>query len=380
MERKSIAIVGAGFAGAVLARELALSGKFKITVFDERDHIAGNCHTQRDGETGIMIHTYGPHIFNTSREDVWSFVNRFGTFDPFINRVRAVTSRGIFSLPINLKTINQFFGERFSSEEAQRFVLGLGDKSITHPQNFEEQALKFLGRDLYENFFYGYTKKQWGVEPKELPASILKRLPIRFTEDDNYYDQKYQGIPREGYTTVVENILKGVELKICLKEKFHRSQLKEFDHCFYSGPIDSFFDFEEGRLNYRSLRFEKFTAKGDFQGTAVVNYCQEEIPYTRITEHKFFTPAQKFNQTVYFKEYSMVASKDDTPYYPMRLQQDKDLLERYLKRAHQISNVTFIGRLGTYRYLDMHQVIGESLDLAKSCLENEHSRWPKIKN
>src|SRR6476661_10558270 len=206
MTRK-IGIAGAGFAGAVLARELAQSGKYSIEVFDERPHVAGNCHTSRDAASDIMLHHYGPHIFNTSREDVWQYVNRYSAFGPYTNRVKAITARGVFSLPMNLLTINQFFGETMNPAQAKEFLARVGDRSIKEPRNFEEQALRFLGRELYENFFYGYTKKQWGVEPRELPAAILQRLPVRFNYDDNYYQQRYQGIPVEGYTAIVEKLL-----------------------------------------------------------------------------------------------------------------------------------------------------------------------------
>jgi UDP-galactopyranose mutase len=204
---KKFLIVGSGFSGAVLARELADSGFGNCVVVDSRTHIAGNCHTSRDSESSVMEHIYGPHIFNTSDEEVWNYVQRFCTMRAFTNRVKASHSKGIFSLPINLHTINQFFGKRFSPEEARAFVAEQGDKTISEPANFEEHALKFLGRELYEAFFLGYTKKQWGCEPTELPASILQRLPVRFSYDDNYYNTRYQGIPEDGYTALIERVL-----------------------------------------------------------------------------------------------------------------------------------------------------------------------------
>ncbi len=376
MSPRPIAIAGAGFAGAVLARELVEASPYEVKIFEERSHIAGNCHTTRDNETGVMVHRYGPHIFNTSRDDVWAYVNRFATFGPFINRVKAVTKRGVFSLPINLLTINQFFGKVMNPKEAESFVHSLGDASITDPQSFEEQALKFLGRDLYKNFFYGYTKKQWGVEPRELPASILKRLPVRFNYDDGYFNQKYQGIPLEGYTAIVEKILDHPRIEVRLNERFHREQKKDFQHVFYSGPMDGYFNFELGRLQYRTLLFEPFSEQGDFQGNAVINYCDENIPYTRISEHKHFTPWESHERTICFREYSKFTEPGDTPYYPMRLSADKELLKKYMERAKQEPRLTFVGRLGTYRYLDMHVVIGESLDLAKVCLSHPPEDWP----
>jgi UDP-galactopyranose mutase len=376
--KKHIGIAGAGFSAAVIAREFADSGKYRVTVFDERPHVAGNCHTSRDIETGIMVHNYGPHIFNTSREDVWQYINRWGKFIPFINRVKANTRRGVFPLPINLLTINQFFQKKLNPNEARDFLGSLSDSSIRDPKNFEEQALKFLGKELYENFFLGYTKKQWGVEPTYLPASILKRLPVRFNYDDNYYDQIYQGIPISGYTEIVKRILDHEQIEVRLNQKLSPEISNVFDHVFWSGPIDSFFNFSLGRLGYRTLKFERFVENGDFQGNAVINFCEENIPFTRISEHKHFSPWEKHDKTIYFKEYSSTCGEFDTPYYPLRLNNDMELLKKYLELALKQDSVTFIGRLGTYRYLDMHAVIGESLDLAQVCLSSERINWPRF--
>lgn len=377
---KTVAIAGAGFAGAVLAQELARSDRFRIFVFEERNHIGGNCHTRRDSETGILVHEYGPHIFNTSREDVWHYVQRFGRFENYVNRVKAVTSRGVFSLPINLLTINQFFGKRFNPAEAQAFVKSLGDVSIREATNFEEQAVKLVGRDLYEAFFYGYTRKQWGVEPRELPASILQRLPVRFSYDDNYYNQRFQGIPVDGYTEVIRRMLDHPNIRVRVGERLDPSVKEKFDHVFFSGPLDAFFGHSLGRLAYRSLRFESLEGEGDAQGNAVINYCEESVPYTRIAEHKHFAPWENHDKTICFREYSKLAQPGDTLFYPIRLARDKALLAAYVDLADQEENVTFLGRLGTYRYLDMHVVIGESLDLAHSILADVTKRhpWPKF--
>jgi UDP-galactopyranose mutase len=375
---KVIAIAGAGFAGAVMARELAESGKYRVAVFEERDHVAGNCHTTRDVATGVMLHQYGPHIFHTSREDVWKYVNRFARFGPYTNRVKAVTPRGVFSLPLNLLTLNQFFGKRMSPAEAQEFVSRLGDHTIGEARNFEEQALKMMGRDLYANFFYGYTKKQWGMEPSELPASILQRLPMRFNYDDNYYNSKYQGIPVDGYTALIERMLDHRNITVRLNERFTPELSREFLHVFFSGPMDSFFKYRLGRLQYRTLVFDRFDGKGDYQGNSVINYCDEDTPFTRISEHKHFAPWEEHEDTVCFREYSKLMTPGEIPYYPIRLAQDKDLLKQYVGLAHDMRRVTFIGRLGTYRYLDMHAVIGETLDLVRQCLARDPLRqgWP----
>ncbi len=379
MMKKKIGIAGAGFAGAILARELAETGKYQVEVFDEREHIGGNCHTYRDPKTNVMIHQYGPHIFNTSRDDVWAYMNRWAKFGPYINRVKAITHKGVFSLPMNLLTINQFFGKILTPAQARDFVGGLGERGISDPQTFEDQALKFLGRDLYQAFFYGYTKKQWGLEPKELPASILKRLPIRFNYDDSYFNQKYQGIPMEGYTRIFEQILDHPAIQVQLNQRLTSDAKNDFDHLFWSGPLDKFYQNQLGRLQYRSLRFERFDESGDYQGNAVINDCRETVPYTRISEHKHFTPWEEHDQTVCFREFSQDCGENDIPYYPVRLGRDKALLKKYVDLTRQENNVTFIGRLGTYRYLDMHVVVGESLDLSKVCIsEDNNSKWPKF--
>lgn len=368
MNNMKISCVGAGFSGAVVARELAQAGH-RIVVFDSRSHVAGNCHTQRDEQTNVMVHVYGPHIFHTSNERVWKYVQEFDEFMPFINRVKSIYNDRVYSLPINLMTINAFFGKSFNPNEAAEFMSSIGDKSIISPQTFEEQALRFVGKDLYEAFFKGYTEKQWGMHPRELPASILKRLPVRFNYDDNYYASKFQGIPRHGYTYIVERILDHPNIEIRLDTSFNRDQASEYDHVFYSGPIDAWFNRTEGRLGYRTLDFVAERHIGDFQGNAVINYGNQEIPYTRISEHKHFTPWESQEKTLIYKEYSRLCEKDDIPYYPIRLVKDKSQLERYVALANCESNVTFLGRLGTYRYLDMHITIEEALGVANRFLD-----------
>lgn len=367
MKIKKVAIAGAGFSGAVLAHELAKNG-IQCDVFDSRDHIGGNCHTKRDPETQVLVHQYGAHIFHTSSLELWDYVNQFGKFERILHRVKAVTRRGAFGLPINLLTINQFFGKTFSPKQAREFIASLGDNSITTPVTFEDQALKFLGRDLYENFFRGYTIKQWGVDPKELPASILTRLPVRFSYEDSYYEDRYQGIPVDGYSSVIENMLKNENIRVILSQSIGKDHLQDYDHLFYSGPIDAYFQSALGNLRYRTLIFERFRDEGDFQGNSVVNYCDEQVPFTRITEHKHFAPWETHPGTVCFREYSKATEGNDIPYYPMRLVSDKNLLQEYVKLAEQTENVTFCGRLGTYRYLDMNVVISESRKLAEKCL------------
>ncbi|MDI2113475.1 UDP-galactopyranose mutase [Commensalibacter nepenthis] len=369
MENRKILIVGAGFSGAVIGRLLAEDG-FDVHIIDERSHTAGNCYSERDKETGVMVHTYGPHIFHTDNEEVWNFLNQHAEMMPYVNRVKTTVNGQVFSLPINLHTINQFFHKTFSPDEAKEFIKTKGDNSIAEPRSFEEQALKFVGKELYEAFFKGYTLKQWGLHPSELPASILKRLPVRFNYDDNYFSHKFQGMPKDGYTVIIDSIMDHKNIKVSLNTKFDKTDHGKYRHIFYSGPLDAYFDYQHGRLAYRTLDFEKFTYQGDYQGTAVMNYGEESVPYTRITEHKYFAPWESHEGSVMYKEFSRLCTEKDLPYYPIRLVGEMTQLEQYVELAEQESNVTFVGRLGTYRYLDMDVTIAEALKTARVFLEN----------
>jgi UDP-galactopyranose mutase len=267
-------------------------------------------------------------------------------------------------LPINLLTINQFFGKTLSPREAREFIASIAHTGIEHPQTFEEQALKFVGKELYEAFFEGYTKKQWGLHPSQLPGSVLKRLPLRFNYDDNYFSHPYQGIPKNGYTHIVEKLLDAESIHVHLETMFDRASGAEYDHVFCSGPIDAWFGFCEGRLPYRTLDFETLRGEGDYQGNAVINYCDEEVPWTRISEHKYFAPWENHEKTVVYKELSRSCGETDVPYYPIRLVQERAMLDRYISLAKKEGKVTFLGRLGTYRYLDMDVTIKEALEAA----------------
>jgi len=362
-----ILLVGAGLSGAVIGRTLAEAGH-QITIVEARDHVAGNCHTVRDADTGVMVHVYGPHIFHTDDEEVWNYVNKFETFLPYKNRVKTTSKGQVFSLPVNLHTINQFYDKTLRPDEARAFIEEQADTSITDPQTFEEQALRFVGPDLYEAFFKGYTIKQWGMSPKDLPASILKRLPVRFNYDDNYFFHRFQGMPENGYTAMVERILDHPAITVHLNTTFSRDQVGDYDHVYYSGPLDGFFDYELGRLGYRTLDFERFTYEGDYQGCAVMNYGEEDVPYTRITEHKHFAPWEEHEGSVCYREFSRACGEDDIPYYPIRQVKEKALLDEYEALVAGVENVTFVGRLGTYRYLDMDVTIREALDVARAHL------------
>lgn len=372
---KPILVVGAGFAGAVLARELAREGGYRVRVIDQREHLGGNCHTQRDASTGIMVHEYGPHIFNTNHRETWDYIQQFGEMGAYTNRVKAHTPRGVFSLPINLLTLNQFFGRSMNPREAEAYLRTQGDPSITDPQTFEEQALKMLGREIYENFFLGYTVKQWGVHPRELPASILKRLPVRFNYDDRYYASRYQGIPVEGYTAIIERILQNDAIEVRLATAFDSAMAREFAHVFYTGPLDAFHGHDEGRLGYRTVYWDRHEHEGDYQGNPVINYTDQVVPYTRVHEHKHFAPWEEHERTLVFTEYSKQTEASDIPYYPTRLATDKALMARYRERCMGFENFSFLGRLGTYRYLDMDQVILESRQFAARLLMATPHDW-----
>jgi len=354
-------IVGAGFSGAVIGRALAEAGH-KVLVIDERATAGGNCHSERDADTGVMVHVYGPHIFHTGHARVWDYVQKFGDWVPYNHRVQAVSGGRVFSLPVNLLTINQFFNKVMSPDEARAFIAAQAQK-IDDPKNFEEQALSMIGPDLYRAFFRGYTRKQWGVDPTELPAAILKRLPVRFTYEDSYFAHPHQAMPRDGYTQVVKAILDAPGVEVRLSTKFE-DLAETFAHVIYSGPIDRYFGHEFGRLGYRTLDFERFTHKGDYQGTAVLNYCDENVPFTRITEHKHFAPweREKFEGSVLYREFSRFCGPDDIPYYPIRQVNEEAMLRKYVERARATPGVSFVGRLGSYRYLDMDVTIAEALD------------------
>ncbi|MZR15316.1 UDP-galactopyranose mutase [Maritimibacter sp. DP07] len=360
-------MVGAGLSCAVMGRKLAEAGH-RVTVIDSRDHVAGNCHTERDADTGVLVHVYGPHIFHTDDEEVWDYVNHYTTFLPYKNRVKSTTQGQVFSLPVNLHTINQFFGKTMRPDEARAFIEDQADTSIDDPQTFEEQALRFVGPDLYEAFFKGYTEKQWGCSPTELPASILKRLPVRFNYDDNYFFHRFQGMPEDGYTPMVEAILDHRNITVSLSTPYEPSMRADHDHVVWSGPLDGYFDYDLGRLGYRTLDFERFTATGDWQGCAVMNYGDRDVPFTRITEHKHFAPWEEHEGSVLYREYSRACEPGDIPYYPIRMVEEKALLADYIQKAERETGVTFVGRLGTYRYLDMDVTIREALDIADGFL------------
>lgn len=373
MSLTPVTIAGAGLTGAVLARELAEAGHV-VTVYETRDHVAGNCYTERDAETGVLVHRYGPHIFHTDDTQVWEYMNRFGAFRPYAHRVWTQVGGQVFPLPVTLATINQFFGKTMSPDEARAFIATKAE-DIADPANFEEQALSMIGRELYEAFFEGYTRKQWGCSPRDLPASVLKRLPLRFSYEDGYFAHCYQGMPEDGYTPIVQQMLDHPAITVHLSTPLKLGQSLE-GHVFWSGPLDAYFGHEQGRLGYRTLDFVDEVRNGDVQGCPVMNYGDADVAHTRITEHKHFAPWETHARSVITTETPRACGPDDVPYYPIRLAQEKAMLGAYVDAAKAETGVTFVGRLGTYRYLDMDVCVREALDVAKAFVTAQETRKP----
>ena len=360
-------IVGAGLFGAVFAHEAALKGK-KVKVIEKRNHIAGNIYTRE--EEGIQVHQYGAHIFHTSDKEIWDYVNQFAEFNRYTNSPVANYKGEIYNLPFNMNTFNKLWGvvtpaEAQAKIDEQRAVL-----NGKTPENLEEQAISLVGTDIYEKLIKDYTEKQWGKPTTELPAFIIRRLPVRLTYDNNYFNDTYQGIPIGGYTQIVEKMLDHENIDVETNVDFFENKeqyLKDFPKIVFTGMIDEFFDYKLGELEYRSLRFESETLDMEnYQGNAVVNYTDAETPYTRIIEHKHFEFGNQA-KTIITKEHSKTWEKGDEPYYPVNNDRNNHLYKSYKKLADEQGNVIFGGRLGHYRYYDMHQVIGAALQ----CVRNE---------
>lgn len=359
-----------------MARQLAEAG-YPSLVVDERDHVAGNCHTSVDEETGIMVHRYGPHIFHTDN-DVWDFVGRFGEWMPYRHSVYSTVGSRVFRLPVNLLTINQYFGTAMTPTEARVFMAAQA-MPFEAPANFREQGLSLVGEALYEAFFRHYTSKQWGTDDRNLPASILRRLPLRFSYDSNYFHHQRQAMPRDGYTELTARMIEHPLIEVRLSTPAE-SLTETFDHTFYSGPLDRYFDYRLGRMGYRSLRFEEFRLDGDALGCPVMNYPDPDVPWTRQTEHRHLSPWRKPTSatTIVWREFSEATSPGKSPYYPLRLAGDERLLGEYVAFARAEPGVTFLGRLGCYAYIDMDAAIGRALLTARVAVEafRSHRRPP----
>ncbi|WP_235916660.1 UDP-galactopyranose mutase [Ciceribacter naphthalenivorans] len=359
-------IVGAGFYGATIAERAAELGK-RVLVLDRRPHIGGNAYSENESETGIEVHKYGAHLFHTPNEAVWNYLNRFTSFTDYKHRVYTSLRGQVYSMPINLGTICQFFGRQMSPDDARRLVAEQAAEMADRiPSNLEEKAISLIGRPLYEAFIRGYTAKQWQTDPRDLPEYIITRLPVRYNFDNRYFNDRFEGLPVDGYTAIFEKMLSSPNISVALKTDYFalRDTIPKTIPVVYTGAIDRFFDFSHGELGWRTIDFEtEVLHTGDFQGTAVMNYADESIPFTRILEFRHFNPERDYqtDKTVVVKEYSRSASKLDEPYYPINTPSDKEKYLKYKQMSENEGNVFFGGRLGTYRYLDMHQAIGAAL-------------------
>ncbi len=369
MKKYDYLVVGSGLYGAVFAHEARAKGK-KVLVIEKRSHVAGNIYTEEI--EGINVHKYGAHIFHTNNIKVWNYITQFADFNRFTNSPVANYKGELYSLPFNMYTFNKMWGV-VTPEEAMEKIKEQKKEIIGEPQNLEEQAISLVGRDIYERLVKGYTEKQWGRKCKELPAFIIKRLPVRFTFDNNYFDALYQGIPIGGYTKLIHNLLSGVEVRI---NEDYLIKKPEYDAMaetvIYTGPIDAFFNYSLGYLEYRSIRFESEILNcPNYQGNAVINYTDREIPWTRIIEHKWFEfgkneKEEKIGKTVISKEYSSEWKPGDDPYYPVNDVRNTALYAEYKRLANAEKKVVFGGRLGEYKYYDMDAVIASALEMSKN--------------
>lgn len=364
-------IAGAGLFGAVFAHEMHKQGR-KVLVVEKRDHIAGNIYTEKI--MGINVHRYGAHIFHTSDEEVWNYVNQYARFNHYVNSPVAVYRDELYNLPFNMNTFSRMWNIKTPKEAKEILAKQTGEFAGITPQNLEEQALQLAGRDVYEKLVKGYTEKQWGRDCKDLPAFIIRRLPLRFTYDNNYFNDRFQGIPEGGYTQIVEKLLEDIPVLtgISLQEYQAANAAKDadeqdsWDRLLYTGMIDEYYDYRLGTLEYRSLRFEteELSEEDNYQGNAVVNYTEREVPYTRIIEHKHFE-FQTGEGTVITREYPATWKKGDEPYYPINDEKNGALYAQYAELAKKEANVLFGGRLGQYKYYDMDKVIRSALDMVK---------------
>ena len=370
-------IVGAGLFGAIFAHEAKKAGK-KVLVIDRRDHIGGNIYTKE--VEGIQVHQYGAHIFHTSDKEVWDYIQQFAEFNRYTNSPVARYKDELYNLPFNMNTFSKMWGVRTPAEAKEIIQRQIKEAGITEPKNLEEQAISLVGKDIYEKLVKGYTEKQWGRRATELPSFIIRRLPVRYVYDNNYFNDKYQGIPVGGYTKIIERMLEETEVRLMTDFFANREILaKEAENIVFTGMIDAYYDYCFGELEYRSLRFEtEVLDMENYQGNAVVNYTEYEVPYTRIIEHKHFEYGCQggyggdgsgvSDKTVITREYPAAWSRGEEPYYPMNDEKNNALYARYRELADQEEHVIFGGRLGMYRYYDMHQVVKEALKCVRKAL------------
>lgn len=368
-------VVGSGFFGLTLAERAASAGR-KVTVIERRNHIGGNAYSEAEPETGIEVHRYGAHLFHTSNELVWEYVNRFTTFTNYVHRVYSTHKGQVFALPVNLHTINQFFQAAYTPDEARELVKEqAGEYDVATATNFYEKGIALVGRPLFEAFFAHYTAKQWQTSPEKLSGDIVSRLPVRYNYDNRYFNDTYEGLPTDGYTAWIERMADHPNIEVKLDVDFfdesqplNKKAVVGQLPVVYTGPVDRYFDDAEGSLSWRTLDFEQEVLNvGDFQGTPVMNYPDPDVPFTRIHEFKHFHPERReihgSDKTVIMREFSRFAEQGDEPYYPVNTAEDRERLLAYRELAKGEKDVHFGGRLGTYKYLDMHMAIGSALSM-----------------
>jgi len=386
-----LVVVGSGFFGLTVAQQCAENLGLNVVVIDRRAHIGGNAYSEDDAETGIEVHRYGAHLFHTSNERVWEYVNRFTAFTAYQHRVYTNFRGQVFPMPINLGTINQFFDAAYSPDEARRLIAEQASEfSSNDARNLEEKGISLIGRPLYEAFIKDYTAKQWQTDPKLLAAEIISRLPVRYTYDNRYFNDTHEGLPVDGYTAWLEKMASHDRIEVRLNTDFfdpsqdiNKANVVGNTPVVYTGPVDRYFDYAGGRLGWRTLDFEReVMPTGDFQGTSVMNYADPDVPFTRIHEFRHFHPERDYpgDKTVIMREFSRFAQGEDEPYYPVNTSQDREQLLRYRDLGRAESGVLFGGRLGTYKYLDMHMAIGAALNMVDNVLTPHFAKGVQLES
>lgn len=386
-----LVVVGSGLFGLTIAEQAATELGLKVVLLDRRSHIGGNAYSENEEQTGIEVHRYGAHLFHTSNERVWEYVNRFTGFTNYVHRVYTRHNGIVYPMPINLGTINQFFNAAYSPAEAKALIAEqAGELAGTDPQNLNDKGISLIGRPLYEAFIKHYTAKQWQTPPEELPASIISRLPVRYTYDNRYFNDKYEGLPVDGYATWLERMAAHPNIEVRLNTDFFsddheysREKVLGQIPVVYTGPVDRYFDYAEGDLSWRTIDLEEEVLPiEDFQGCSVMNYPDADVPFTRIHEFRHFHPERDYTKdaTVIMREYSRFANKGDEPYYPVNTSVDREKLLKYRDLAKGEQNVLFGGRLGTYKYLDMHMAIGAALSMFDNKIRPHFAQGAKIES
>ena len=386
-----LVVVGSGLFGLTIAEQAATELGLKVVLLDRRSHIGGNAYSENEEQTGIEVHRYGAHLFHTSNERVWEYVNRFTGFTNYVHRVYTRHNGIVYPMPINLGTINQFFNAAYSPAEAKALIAEqAGELAGTDPQNLNDKGISLIGRPLYEAFIKHYTAKQWQTPPEELPASIISRLPVRYTYDNRYFNDKYEGLPVDGYAAWLERMAAHPNIEVRLNTDFFsddheysREKVRGQIPVVYTGPVDRYFDYAEGDLSWRTIDLEEEVLPiEDFQGCSVMNYPDADVPFTRIHEFRHFHPERDYTKdaTVIMREYSRFANKGDEPYYPVNTSVDREKLLKYRDLAKGEQNVLFGGRLGTYKYLDMHMAIGAALSMFDNKIRPHFAQGAKIES